>query len=70
MLHALDARTGNLIDSFADHGKLDLKTGIDRATAALSSRSAGRVFGNLIILGSESTDARRSPRPPPSAVLV
>ena len=27
MLHAIDARTGELVDSFADHGKLDLKTG-------------------------------------------
>ena len=34
MLHAIDARTGKLIDSFAEHGKLDLKTGIDRARVA------------------------------------
>ena len=41
MLHAIDARTGELVDSFADHGKLDLKTGIDRAQMPLGSRSAG-----------------------------
>ena len=31
-LQAIDARTGKLVDSFADHGKLDLKIGLDRAT--------------------------------------
>jgi glucose dehydrogenase len=31
-LHAIDARTGKLVESFADHGRLDLKTGIDRTT--------------------------------------
>ena len=30
-LHAIDAKTGKLVDSFADHGKLDLKIGLDRA---------------------------------------
>ena len=32
-MQAIDARTGKLVDSFADHGKLDLKIGLDRATA-------------------------------------
>lgn len=41
MLHAIEARTGKLIDSFADHGKLDLKTGIDRAPVPLGSRTPG-----------------------------
>ena len=41
MLHAIDARTGKLVDSFADHGKLDLKTGIDRASVPLGSRTPG-----------------------------
>src|SRR3954447_8688884 len=31
-MYALDARTGDLVDSFADHGRLDMKAGIDRAT--------------------------------------
>jgi len=52
MLHAFDARTGKPVDSFADHGKLDLKIGIDRAAVPLASRTPGRVFENLIILGS------------------
>src|SRR5690242_3340097 len=52
MLYAIDARTGKLVETFADHGKLDLKTGIDRARMPLASRTPGRIFENLIILGS------------------
>ena len=44
MLYAINAKTGEMVDSFADHGKLDLKTGIDRARVGLGSRSAGRIF--------------------------
>ena len=51
-LHAIDALTGKTVDSFADHGKLDLKIGIDRAPIPLASRTPGRIFENLIILGS------------------
>ncbi len=61
MLHAIDARTGKLIDSFADHGKLDLKTGIDRATVPLASRTPGRIFENLIILGSATGEGYLAP---------
>jgi quinoprotein glucose dehydrogenase len=51
-LHAIDALTGKTVDSFADHGKLDLKIGVDRTPIPLASRTAGRIFENLIILGS------------------
>lgn len=51
-LHAIDALTGKTVVSFADHGKLDLKIGIDRAPIPLASRTPGRIFENLIILGS------------------
>jgi quinoprotein glucose dehydrogenase len=51
-LWAIDALTGKTVESFADHGKLDLKIGIDRAPIPLASRTAGRIFENLIILGS------------------
>ena len=61
MLHAIDARTGKLIDTFAEHGKLDLKTGIDRARVALASRSPGRIFENLIILGSATGEGYLPP---------
>jgi quinoprotein glucose dehydrogenase len=61
MLHAIDARTGKLIDSFADHGTLDLKTGIDRARVPLASRTPGRIFENLIILGSATGEGYLAP---------
>jgi quinoprotein glucose dehydrogenase len=51
-LYSIDALSGKEIDSFADHGRLDLKTGIDRTPVSLGSRTPGRTFGNLIILGS------------------
>jgi quinoprotein glucose dehydrogenase len=60
-LQALDARTGKLVDSFADHGKLDLKIGIDRATRPLSSRTPGRIFENIIILGSATGEGYLAP---------
>jgi quinoprotein glucose dehydrogenase len=61
MLHAIDARTGKLVDSFADHGKLNLKTGIDRAPVPLGSRTPGRIFENLIILGSATGEGYLAP---------
>lgn len=61
MLYALEARTGKLVDSFADHGKLDLKTGIDRARFPLASRTPGRIFENLIILGSATGEGYLAP---------
>ena len=51
-LYCIDALFGEEVDSFADHGRLDLKTGIDRTPVSLGSRTPGRTFGNLIILGS------------------
>ena len=60
-LYAIDARTGKSIDSFADHGRLDLKTGIDRTPTALASRTPGRTFENLIILGSATGEGYLAP---------
>jgi len=60
-LHAIDARTGKLVDSFADHGKLDLKTGIDRAKTGLASRTPGRIFENIVILGSATGEGYLAP---------
>jgi len=60
-LQAIDARTGNLVDSFAYHGKLDLKIGLDRATRPLSSRTPGRVFDNILILGSATGEGYLAP---------
>jgi quinoprotein glucose dehydrogenase len=60
-LQALDALTGKLVDSFADHGKLDLKIGLERGDRPLASRSAGRVFENILILGSATGEGYLAP---------
>ena len=54
-LRAIDARTGKSIASFGAGGQVDLKEGLGRDPAALrlvQSTTPGRVFENLIILGS------------------
>ncbi len=60
-LYAIDALTGKDVQSFADNGRLDLKTGIDRAPIALASRTPGRTFENLIILGSFTGEGYLAP---------
>lgn len=54
-LYAIDARTGNTILSFGDGGSVDLRKGLGRDPNTLTlvqSTTPGRVFGNLLILGS------------------
>ena len=54
-LRAIDARTGKAIAAFGDNGAVDLKQGLDRDPATIrlvQSTTPGRVFENLIILGS------------------
>ncbi|MCU1329604.1 MAG: Pyrrolo-quinoline quinone, partial [Bryobacterales bacterium] len=60
-LYAIDARTGKTVESFGDNGRLDLKTGIDRAKTPLASRTPGRIFENLIILGSATGEGYLAP---------
>jgi quinoprotein glucose dehydrogenase len=60
-VHAIDARTGRIVDSFADHGKLDLKIGLDRDVRGLGSRTPGRVFENTLILGSATGEGYLAP---------
>jgi quinoprotein glucose dehydrogenase len=60
-VQAIDARTGKLVDSFADHGKLDLKIGLDRPTRPLASRTPGRIFENILILGSATGEGYLAP---------
>jgi quinoprotein glucose dehydrogenase len=53
-LRALDAATGKPIESFGVNGAVDLKQGLDRDPKALTvvqSMSPGRVFEDLIIMG-------------------
>ena len=63
-LQAVDARTGKLIDSFGDHGSVDLKVGLGRdpkSVPRIQSGTPGRVFENLIILGSATGEGYVSP---------
>ena len=59
-VHAIDARTGKLVQAFGDNGKLDLRTGLDRGPA-LASRTPGRVFENILILGSATGEGYLAP---------
>src|SRR5579863_5682249 len=49
-LTAIDARTGQTIESFGDNGRTDLRIGLDRDPGrALQTSNPGRIFENLII---------------------
>ena len=64
MLQEIDARTGKSIDSFGDHGYVDVRTGLGRDPSTVrqvASRTPGRVFENLIILGSAPGEGYVSP---------
>ena len=54
VLQAIDARTGKDIVSFGEGGRVDLRAGLDREPETIDqqSRIPGRVFENLLILGS------------------
>jgi quinoprotein glucose dehydrogenase len=59
-LEAIDARTGKSILSFGTDGAVDLKQGYARDPATLTrvqSSNPGKVFENLIILGSATGEA-------------
>jgi quinoprotein glucose dehydrogenase len=54
-LRAIDARTGKTIPSFGNGGSVDLKEGLDRDPKSIrlvQSTTPGRVFEDLLILGS------------------
>jgi quinoprotein glucose dehydrogenase len=61
-LWALDAKTGKPIESFGDHGKVDLHTGLPAVSQKkfIISNTPGTVFENLIVMPirlSEGADA-------------
>jgi quinoprotein glucose dehydrogenase len=51
-LHALNAKTGEVIESFGDHGKLDLHTGLPEIAKNkfILSATPGTIYKNLIIM--------------------
>ena len=53
-LYALDARTGKIIDTFGNGGKVSLKEGLGEAAASLMvvSNTPGVIYKDLIIMGS------------------
>ena len=58
-LRALDAKTGRLIESFGESGRVNLKEGLGRDPDSLSlvqSHSPGRIFEDLLILGSATNE--------------
>jgi quinoprotein glucose dehydrogenase len=63
-LRAIDARTGKPIESFGDRGLVDLRVGVGRdpqTVREIQPRTPGRVFENLIILGSFPGEGYMSP---------
>ncbi|HUB33275.1 MAG TPA: PQQ-binding-like beta-propeller repeat protein [Bryobacteraceae bacterium] len=62
-LQAIDAKTGKLVQTFGDRGRVDLKTGMTRPSveSSMASKSPGQVFENLLILGSTTGEAYGSP---------
>jgi quinoprotein glucose dehydrogenase len=72
-LRALDARTGKLIETFGQNGGVDLREGLDRdpkTIRQIQSSTPGKVFDNLIILGSATGEDYGSPPGDPRAYDV
>src|SRR5262245_25526677 len=62
-LQAIDATTGQSIVSFGTNGVVDLREGLARGpgTPRIQSNSQGRVFENLLIIGSAPGETWMSP---------
>jgi len=63
-LWAVNARTGECIDSFGDHGSVDLRVGLGRdpkTVRQIASSTPGRIFDNLVLLGSATGEEYESP---------
>ncbi len=62
-LQAIDARTGAAIPSFGENGRVDLRAGLGREPNTLKlvqSTTPGRVFQDLLILGSATNEEYES----------
>jgi quinoprotein glucose dehydrogenase len=64
-LYALDAGTGRLITSFGDSGRVDLTEGLSRdiGDRSVSYTSPGRIYEDLVILGSSVGEGPRPAAP-------
>jgi quinoprotein glucose dehydrogenase len=63
-LRVIDARDGKVIDSFGNHGSVDLREGLGRDPSTIreiESGTPGRIFENLLILGSTTGEEYGSP---------
>jgi quinoprotein glucose dehydrogenase len=63
-LQELDMKTGELIISFGNQGKVNLREGLDRdppSVTEVQSGTPGRIFEDLLILGSAPGEAYGSP---------
>lgn len=60
-LQALDARTGKSITNFGTSGYVDLRAGLLRGENGLRFPNPGKVFGNLLIMGSATGEGWMSP---------
>jgi len=64
VLHEVDAKTGKLIPAFGKDGGVDLREGLGRVPNSIrqiQSGTPGRVFENLLILGSATGEEYESP---------
>lgn len=63
-LWEIDARTGNPITSFGDNGSVDLRVGLGRnpeTIRQIGSGTPGRIFENLVLMGSATGEDYESP---------
>lgn len=63
-LYAIEAATGKPVTSFGDNGSIDLKQGLGRDPATIrriESQSPGRIFDDLIIVGTTGGDEWNGP---------
>ena len=58
-LWALDKRTGKPIETFGDHGHVDLRAGLDRPVEGLSvsASTPGVIFEDMLIIGSTVSES-------------
>jgi quinoprotein glucose dehydrogenase len=63
-LFAINARNGNSIDAFGDQGSTDLRVGLGRdpqTVRQIGSGTPGKIFENLLIMGSATGEEYESP---------